>query len=99
MGMRNTGSWIPNAAPELYDSLTYSMVSACRRKNLEKISFEPGDHCSAFIATGTRLMEGLLWQYNRFTPYENSNYMNVVVDLAPAEGESLSHAVLPGLYP
>lgn len=93
-----TGSWIPNAAPELYDSLDVQHgIRHAGGRTLKRFPSGAGDHCSAFIATGTYTTDGrIVMAHNRFTPYENSNYMNVVVDLAPAEGNHFLMQSCPG---
>ena len=93
-----TGSWFPNAAPELYDSLDVQHgIRHAGGRTLKRFSSGAGDHCSAFIATGSYTADGrIVMAHNSFTPYENSNSMNVVVDLVPADGNRFIMQSCPG---
>ena len=89
-----TGYWLPSVADKLYDSLSMQPMGG---RTYKRFHAGANDHCSAFIATGSYTADGrIVMAHNSFTPYENSNYMNVVTDIRPARGNSFIMQSSPG---
>ena len=77
-----TDYWFPTVADQIYRTIEGENSSdACTGKNFRKGA---DDHCSAFIAAGSYTKDGkIVMAHNSFSPFENGNYMNVVVDMVP----------------
>ncbi|HTP88977.1 MAG TPA: C45 family peptidase [Candidatus Acidoferrales bacterium] len=58
----------------------------------------PGDHCSAFIATGRYTKDGRpVIAHNNWTSYSSGERWNVIFDIQPAKGNRLIMDGSPGL--
>ena len=58
----------------------------------------PGDHCSAFVATGSYTKDGrLVIGHNNWTSYSSGERWNIVFDIAPAQGRRILMDGAPGL--
>lgn len=80
--MEITGYWWPTVASQYVNDAPLG-----NRKN----------HCSAFIATGSATKDGgIVIGHEAFTEFWNGQYMNVIVDLTPSEGERLVFQTSPG---
>jgi hypothetical protein len=54
-------------------------------------------HCSAFIATGSATADGrIVIGHESFTEFWNGQYMNVIMDITPAEGHRMVYQTSPG---
>src|SRR5215831_5715792 len=50
----------------------------------------PGDHCSAFVATGSYTKDGrIVIGHNNWTSYSSGERWNIIYDIAPAKGHRL----------
>jgi len=58
----------------------------------------PGDHCSAFVATGSYTRDHRpLIAHNNWTSYSSGERWNIVFDIAPAQGNRFLMDGMPGL--
>ena len=58
----------------------------------------PGDHCSAFVATGSYTKDGrVVIGHNNWTSYASGERWNVIFDIAPAKGSRILMDGMPGL--
>jgi len=58
----------------------------------------PGDHCSAFVATGSYTKDGrIVIGHNNWTSYSSGERWNVVFDITPAQGHRFIMDGAPGL--
>jgi hypothetical protein len=58
----------------------------------------PGDHCSAFVATGSYTKDGRpVIGHNNWTSYSSGTRWNIVFDIAPAAGHRIMMDGAPGL--
>ena len=58
----------------------------------------PGDHCSAFVATGSYTKDGrVVIAHNNWTSYSSGERWNVIFDLQPASGNRIIMDGMPGL--
>lgn len=58
----------------------------------------PGDHCSAFIATGSYTKDGRpVIGHNNWTSYSSGERWNLIFDIAPASGNRIFMDGAPGL--
>jgi hypothetical protein len=58
----------------------------------------PGDHCSAFVATGSYTRDRrVVMAHNNWTSYSSGERWNIVFDIAPAEGSRIIMDGMPGL--
>ena len=58
----------------------------------------PGDHCSAFVATGSYTKDGrVVIAHNNWTSYSSGERWNIIFDIAPAKGGRLIMDGMPGL--
>jgi hypothetical protein len=58
----------------------------------------PGDHCSAFVATGTYTKDHrVVIAHNNWTSYSSGERWNIIFDIAPASGSRLIMDGMPGL--
>jgi hypothetical protein len=80
--MEMTGYWWPTVASQYV-----KQAPAGNRKS----------HCSAFIATGSATADGrIVIGHESFTEFWNGQFMNLIVDLTPAEGNRLVYQTSPG---
>ncbi|HEU5434476.1 MAG TPA: C45 family peptidase [Thermomicrobiales bacterium] len=80
--MEMTGYWWPTVASQY----TRSAPTGNRKS-----------HCSAFIATGSATKDGrIVIGHESFTEFWNGQFMNVIVDLTPTEGNRLVFQTSPG---
>jgi hypothetical protein len=50
----------------------------------------PGDHCSAFVATGSYTKDGhIVIGHNNWTSYSSGERWNIIFDIAPAKGHHI----------
>jgi len=57
-----------------------------------------GDHCSAFVATGSYTSDGrVVIAHNNWTSYSSGERWNIVFDIAPANGYRILMDGMPGL--
>ena len=58
----------------------------------------PGDHCSAFVATGSYTKDGrVVIAHNNWTTYSSGERWNIVFDIVPAAGNRIIMDGAPGL--
>src|SRR5262249_38478058 len=58
----------------------------------------PGDHCSAFVATGSYTKDGrVVIGHNSWTSYSSGARWNVIFDIVPARGSHILMDGMPGL--
>ena len=58
----------------------------------------PGDHCSAFVATGSYTKDGrVVIGHNNWTSYASGERWNIIFDIAPAKGNRILMDGMPGL--
>src|SRR5882724_3663512 len=58
----------------------------------------PGDHCSAFVATGSYTKDGrVVIAQNNWTSYSSGERWNVIFEITPAQGNRIIMDGLPGL--
>jgi Phospholipase B len=58
----------------------------------------PGDHCSAFVATGSYTKDGrVVIAHNNWTSYSSGERWNIVFDIQPAKGNRFIMDGSPGL--
>jgi hypothetical protein len=58
----------------------------------------PGDHCSAFVATGSYTRDHrVVIGHNNWTSYSSGERWNIVFDIAPAAGNRIIMDGMPGL--
>ena len=59
---------------------------------------EPGEHCSAFVATGSYTKDGrVVIGHNNWTDYLTATRWNVIFDIVPATGHHILMDGMPGL--
>jgi hypothetical protein len=57
-----------------------------------------GDHCSAFVATGSYTRDGrVVIGHNNWTSYASGERWNIIFDIAPASGSRILMDGMPGL--
>lgn len=84
-----TDYWFPTVSATEYKKLTGQNSTHSSGSTFKNFNQGAGDHCSAFIATGSYTKDKkIVMAHNSFTPFENSNYMNVIVDMVPQKGNS-----------
>ena len=58
----------------------------------------PGDHCSAFVATGSYTRDGrVVIAHNNWTSYSSGERWNIIFDITPAKGSRIIMDGMPGL--
>ena len=58
----------------------------------------PGDHCSAFVATGSYTKDHrVVIAHNNWTSYATGERWNIIFDITPAEGSRMIMDGMPGL--
>ena len=58
----------------------------------------PGDHCSAFVATGSYTKDHrVVIAHNNWTSYSSGERWNIIFDITPAEGNRIIMDGMPGL--
>src|SRR5476649_2351129 len=58
----------------------------------------PGDHCSAFVATGSYTKDGrVVIGHNNWTSYSSGERWNIMFDIVPANGNRILMDGMPGL--
>ena len=58
----------------------------------------PGDHCSAFVATGSYTKDGrVVIGHNNWTSYSSGERWNIIFDIQPAKGNRFIMDGMPGL--
>ena len=58
----------------------------------------PGDHCSAFVATGSYTRDGrVVIGHNNWTTYNSGSRWNVIFDIVPERGNRILMDGMPGL--
>jgi hypothetical protein len=58
----------------------------------------PGDHCSAFVATGSYTKDGrVVIAHNNWTSYSSGERWNIIFDIQPAKGNRIIMDGMPGL--
>ena len=84
--MEMTGYWWPTVASE-YKNAAPGAVGMSKAKS----------HCSAFIATGSATADGkIVIGHTSFTEFWNGQYMNVILDITPDNGERMVMQTSPG---
>jgi hypothetical protein len=59
---------------------------------------DAGDHCSAFVATGSYTRDGrVVIGHNNWTSYASGERWNIIFDIAPAKGSRILMDGMPGL--
>src|SRR5882724_8243279 len=58
----------------------------------------PGDHCSAFVATGSYTKDGrVVIAHNNWTSYSSGERWNIIFEITPAQGNRIIMDGMPGL--
>jgi hypothetical protein len=58
----------------------------------------PGDHCSAFVATGSYTKDGrIVIAHNNWTSYTSGERWNIIFEIVPAQGNRIIMDGMPGL--
>ncbi len=84
--MEITGYWWPSVASD-YRNVAAGAVLPSAAKS----------HCSAFIATGAATADGrIVIGHESFTEFWNGQFMNVIVDLTPDQGQRMVMQTSPG---
>lgn len=87
-----TDYWLPTVANEIYAGIGHGGIPT--PKNFQKGA---QDRCSAFIATGSYTADGnIVMAHNSFTPFEVGNYLNVILDVWPDQGNHFIMQSQPG---
>ena len=69
-----------------------------RRNEAKGVPLHPGEHCSAFVATGSYTKDGrIVIGHNNWTDYLTGSRWNIIFDIAPASGHHLIMDGMPGL--
>lgn len=90
-----TGYWFPTVADKIYDNI--GSKTSNDAGTFKQFHQGADDHCSAFIATGSYTKDKkIVMAHNSFTPFENGNYENVIVDIVPENGNSFIMQTEPG---
>lgn len=90
-----TNYWFPTVAAEVYNSLQGPSAEA--GSTHKEFNSGAPDRCSAFIATGNYTKDGgIVAAHNTFTPFENSNFSNVVIEIVPTDGNPFIMQSQPG---
>jgi hypothetical protein len=80
--MEMTGYWWPEVASQY--------VNSAPTGNRQS-------HCSAFLATGSATADGrIVIGHENFTEFWNGQYANVILDIAPTEGQRVAMQANPG---
>jgi hypothetical protein len=75
----------------------YTKVYDKQHKTKAPGSLVPGDHCSAFVATGTYTKDGkVVIAHNNWTSYIEGVRWTIVFDIVPAKGHRILMDGLPG---
>jgi Phospholipase B len=75
----------------------YTKVYDKQHKTKAPGSLVPGDHCSAFVATGTYTKDGkVVIAHNNWTSYIEGVRWTIVFDIVPANGHRILMDGLPG---
>lgn len=62
-----------------------------------KYSTSEPEHCSAFIATGSMTKGGkIVMAHNSWSPFEQGQFLNVILDIQPAQGHRMFMQSAPG---
>ena len=85
--MEMTGYWWPTVASQYKGAAPGAYQGASKAKS----------HCSAFVATGSATTDGrIVIGHQSFTEFWNGQYMNVILDITPAEGHRMVMQTSPG---
>ena len=75
----------------------YTTVYDKQHKTTAQSSLVPGDHCSAFVATGSYTKDGkVVIAHNNWTSYIEGVRWTIVFDIVPAKGHRILMDGLPG---
>lgn len=93
-----TDYWFPTVAGDIYAKLQGDHAEAkATQRTFKEFNHGAGDHCSAFIATGSYTKDGrIVVAHNSFTPFENGNWMNVAAEIIPEKGNHILMQSEPG---
>lgn len=93
-----TDYWFPTVADQVYAKLQGDHpVINTDHKTFKNFNQGAGDHCSAFIATGSYTTDGkIVMAHNSFTPFEDGNQMNIMVEIVPDKGNHIMMQSQPG---
>lgn len=93
-----TDYWFPTVADQVYAKLEGDHPKAvATHKTFKSFNEGAGDHCSAFIATGSYTADGkIVMAHNSFTPFEDGNHMNIIVEIVPNKGNHIIMQSQPG---
>jgi len=69
-----------------------------KRAGTASNSAGPGDHCSAFVATGSYTKDHrVVIAHNNWTSYSSGERWNIIFDITPAQGSRILMDGMPGL--
>jgi hypothetical protein len=69
-----------------------------KQHNLPTTTASTGEHCSAFVATGSYTKDGrVVIAHNNWTSYETGERWNIIFDVVPAQGNHFLMDGMPGL--
>lgn len=93
-----TDYWFPTVADQIYAKLQGDHpVKNSGHKTFKNFNQGAGDHCSAFIATGSYTVDGkIVMAHNSFTPFEDGNHMNIIEEIVPDKGNHIIMQSQPG---
>lgn len=93
-----TDYWFPTVADQIYAKLQgNSLIRNETQATYKNFNQGAGDHCSAFIATGAYTSDGkIVMAHNSFTPFEDGNHMNIIVEIVPNNGRHIIMQSQPG---
>lgn len=88
-----TTYWLPAVIDDVYERLPGQGGGRTQKS----VVSGGHDHCSAFIAAGSYTADGkIVLAHNSFTPYESSNYSNVIQFVVPDKGYPFIMQSQPG---
>ena len=69
-----------------------------KQHNIKSAAAVPGDHCSAFVATGSYTKDGrVVIAHNNWTSYLDGERWTIIFDIVPAKGQRFIMDGFPGL--
>lgn len=69
-----------------------------RRRETKNVASNTGEHCSAFVATGSYTKDGrIVIGHNNWTDYLTGSRWNIIFDIVPAGGHHFIMDGMPGL--
>ncbi len=77
---------------------SYYLKEEEKKQSAKPTAAAPGEHCSAFVATGSYTKDGkVVVAHNNWTPYLDGERWTIIFDVAPTKGFHFIMDGLPGL--